>query len=514
MIMDRVDGRPDQGTEVFRSFFRLGGPDRKRIEDHLGILLFDRMLFIVPALFLLAVYLLFTDVRLLQRTAPMPSYAWYLVLDAGFLLLQTAALAVVFRTHRRRFPPGKAGAGKEALTWNPPLTGHSRLIRIHALLCLFWAGLIAAAEQADTGRITTLIIAVLLISMLGSFRSLFLLFLYAVCGIAFIAGRSFFPALSPWTFSDLVPLGSLFLLGFVVSRTLYTASAEGIRSMLRLQEAKAQLERANRRLVEQNRSLREMKMSLVHQEKLASIGELSAGIVHEISNPLVFIKGNTYALREHIASLTAQAKAAGAAGADREERIAEIERIFSDNDEGYRRIASLLDSLRYFTYRSAEHRFEPYDLNRGIESTLRIARGRIEEAARTQLDLSDLPPVRCDAGAVNQVLMNIIMNAVQAIERERGETDDPQKRTIGIRSYEEDGNAVCEIRNDGPPIPPEVRGRIFEPFFSTRPMGTGMGIGLSICRDIVVRRHGGSLTLLDVPQTTFRIELPLHRQEP
>ena len=277
-----------------------------------------------------------------------------------------------------------------------------------------------------------------------------------------------------------------------------------------------ELWRANLELAEANARLRETQMLVVQREKLASIGQLAAGIAHEINNPLGFLKSNHEALQKFLKKLrkaweeAAERDPAGHAEIARRMELdyvfAQIAAIVEESDDGYRRIIEIVKNLRNFARDDARGDFGDYDLEAGIRSTLIVARNEVKYVAAVRLELAGIPPIVASGGEVNQVLLNIVMNAAQAIQ-ESGKEGLGQ---IVIRTGMEGDRAVVTIDDDGPGIPEGLVLRIFDPFFTTKAPGKGTGLGLSISYDIIVSKHRGSLSVgpSSLGGASFRIELP------
>jgi signal transduction histidine kinase len=191
--------------------------------------------------------------------------------------------------------------------------------------------------------------------------------------------------------------------------------------------------------------------------------------------------------------------------------LEDLQGLFDDSREGLERVTSIVQNLRHFSRVDQPGSRDEYDLNKGIEATLVVARNEIKYDAEVKTELSELPLVFCHSGQINQVLLNILVNAAQAIRSQgRGE-----RGTITVRTYACDGEVVCEIADDGPGIPPENLSRIFDPFFTTKPPGKGTGLGLSVSYDIVVRKHKGKLQVDSTvgAGAKFTIRLPLGTKE-
>ena len=275
--------------------------------------------------------------------------------------------------------------------------------------------------------------------------------------------------------------------------------------------------KTNLELAEANMKLQRTQSIMVQQEKLASIGQLAAGVAHEINNPLGFLKSNHSTLEKYVRSLVAAwgelRAAAGPAAEEIERRLdlpnifADFEPLFSESDEGFARIVRIVASLKNFSRAEHGEAFVPYDLNAGIESTLVVAWNEIKYVADVKKTFGDLPPIKARGGEINQVVLNILVNAAQAIKAQERHG----KGLITIDTRQRGGNIVVTIADDGPGIPKSVQSKVFDPFFTTKEPGTGTGLGLSISYDIVVAKHGGSLVVNSEPGegTAFIIELPI-----
>lgn len=268
------------------------------------------------------------------------------------------------------------------------------------------------------------------------------------------------------------------------------------------------------------------KTLLVHNEKMASLGQLVAGVAHEINNPVNFIHGNlchvqTYAndLLHLIQLYQQECPQPSDALQDEIEAIeldflqADLEKTLTSMQTGTNRIREIVLSLRNFS-RLDEIAFKEVDLHEGMDSTLMILQHRFKANSNSpgikiikEYDAT-LPKVECYASQLNQVFMNLLANAVDAFEVQEGNTSP----TITIRTSREGENQICvQISDNGSGIPDTVRSRIFNPFFTTKPVGKGTGIGLSISHQIVVEKHGGQLACESSPSqgTTFTITLPI-----
>jgi len=282
-------------------------------------------------------------------------------------------------------------------------------------------------------------------------------------------------------------------------------------------ERERQLWKTNMDLAEANSELNRTHMLMVQHEKLASIGQLAAGVAHEINNPLGFLKSNQDTLSSYLRTMRKAWEDAAELDGPAHGRIAEryeLDYIFEESnalmresDEGFRRIMDIVMNLRTFSRQEGSSAKAPYDLNKGIESTLVMARNEIKYVADVELDLGQVAPVKAAGGELNQVLLNLLVNSAQAIEGQKRK----EKGRIRVKTREEGDKVVLVIADDGPGIPEDLRLQVFDPFFTTKDPGKGTGLGLSISYDIIVRKHGGAIRIStsSLGGAEFRIELPV-----
>ena len=279
---------------------------------------------------------------------------------------------------------------------------------------------------------------------------------------------------------------------------------------------------ANEALKELNGKLSQAQSKLVQSEKLASIGQLAAGVAHEINNPIGYIFSNFGTLEKYLGDLfemltayeVAEAELADTPTAARlRELRAQIELDFLKQDiptlmaeskEGITRVRKIVQDLKDFSRVDAHQEWSWANLHQGIDSTLNIVNNEIKYKAEVVKEYGLLPEVWCLPSELNQVFMNLLVNAAHAITAERG--------TITIRSGGDAAAATVwiEVVDNGCGIPKEDLGRIFDPFFTTKPVGQGTGLGLSLSYGIV-RKHHGQLDVRSEPGagTTFRVTLPV-----
>ncbi|MFG6486267.1 ATP-binding protein [Roseateles sp. BYS78W] len=286
--------------------------------------------------------------------------------------------------------------------------------------------------------------------------------------------------------------------------------------------AQEELVRNYRNIQETNARLEEAQNQLLQSEKLASIGQLAAGVAHEINNPVGFVNSNLGTLRRYVEQLLAlvNAYAARARGpADAElaalEKAADLDFLAEDlplllreSEDGLSRVRKIVQDLKDFS-RVDHADWQDADLNAGLESTLNVVMNEVKYRADVKRQYGTLPPVRCLAGQLNQVFMNLIVNAAHAMPADRRGVI-----TLATGVAEQGGRdwAWIEVADDGCGMPPEVQRRIFEPFYTTKPVGQGTGLGLSMSFSIV-QKHGGRIEVQSAPGegTRFRVWVPVAR---
>ena len=279
-------------------------------------------------------------------------------------------------------------------------------------------------------------------------------------------------------------------------RTLANQSAIAIENAKAFDEI-AQLNKTLEARVEaRTRELRETQAQLVQSEKMRSLGQLVAGVAHELNNPIGFVHANLQLLEEYVERLMRS----DLEPARRRHSRDAIEKLLARSQEGTERVKQIVQDLRTFS-RTDQAELTQVSLNEAIERTLALMEARLKGGVVVARDLGALPEVRCYAGQLNQVFMNVLMNACDAMEGHG-------KITVRTRPVED--GVVLEFGDDGPGMSPEVRSRIFEPFFTTKPVGKGTGLGLSISHGII-ERHGGVMSVDSEPGhgARFTIRLPL-----
>ncbi len=314
------------------------------------------------------------------------------------------------------------------------------------------------------------------------------------------------------------------LYGVIVTQNRELAQANAL-----LEEAVAartrQLTEANERLAREQSDLTELlskveeaQGQVLQSEKMAAIGQLAAGVAHEINNPVGFVSSNLGTLKGYVQKLLSvldtyhlasaqlppeeRERIAGAcAAADLDYLRQDVVDLLRESEDGIARVRKIVRDLKEFSHVD-ESEIQEADLNAGMESTLNVVWNELKYKADVIRDYGDLPRVRCLPAQINQVFMNLLVNAGQAIA-ERG--------IITIRSGIDNDRVWMEVADTGAGMSPEVRRRIFEPFFTTKPVGKGTGLGLSLSYDIIVKKHGGRIDVASEPGrgTTFRVWLPV-----
>ena len=259
---------------------------------------------------------------------------------------------------------------------------------------------------------------------------------------------------------------------------------------------------------------------LLHARKLEAVGRLAAGVAHEINTPIQFVGDNIHFLREAFVDLLGlvdvyrsvlagekdrdsveDAEDAAGLGFVREE----VPVAFAETLHGVERVSSIVKAMKAFGHPDGEVP-KPIDVNEIVVNTLTVARGAVKSVAHVDVELGEVSQICGFAGDVNQVLLNLIVNAADAIE-DRG---DGPAGLIRVKTWCDGGAVAIEVADNGAGIPDAIRDRVFDPFFTTKDIGRGTGQGLSLARSLVCERHGGTLTFESVAGegTTFSVRLP------
>jgi len=290
-----------------------------------------------------------------------------------------------------------------------------------------------------------------------------------------------------------------------------------------LEKHRSQLERALG-------DLRDAQVELLQAQKLESVGRLASGVAHEINTPVQFVSDSVFFVRDAFHDLVpvfaalqrvVEAEAEGqdlgpvvkvlvgaTAASDLGYLLDNVSPALERAIEGLDRVATIVRSLKEFAHPDA-CQAQPADLNKAIRTTLTIARNEYKYVADIALELGDIPPVNCLVGELQQVFLNLIVNAAHAIEDVR--KGSAQRGLIRIATVREGDRVIVSVADDGGGIPDAIRHRVFDPFFTTKAVGRGSGQGLSIARRVVVDKHEGIIDFESEPGrgTVFRIRLPL-----
>jgi signal transduction histidine kinase len=294
-----------------------------------------------------------------------------------------------------------------------------------------------------------------------------------------------------------------------------------------LQASQASLEERQAAL----NKLQHAQAQLVQTEKMSSLGQLVAGLAHEINNPMNFIYGNLKHLQDYAEDLLATVKVYRQHAPDIDQQLLPIEpdelefiaqdtvQILQSMQIGATRICDIVSSLRNFS-RLDEAKSKEGNIHDGIDNSLMILRYRLERNDRRPAinvikNYETLPPIECCHGQLNQVFMNLLINAIDAIDLHGYDPKDcdpnEQPPQIEIRTRAVDQSEIqISISDNGPGIPEELKSRLFDPFFTTKPIGQGTGLGLAISHEIIVQQHQGAITIDSELGcgTTFTITLP------
>lgn len=307
-----------------------------------------------------------------------------------------------------------------------------------------------------------------------------------------------------------------------------------------LRQSEAQLRRQAQQLEQTIRELQQTQLKLLQSEKMSSLGQLVAGVAHEINNPVGFIQGNVAHANQYIHSLLSlldlyqreypdpspivQAKMEDI---DLEFLKDDLFKVLASMRIGADRICEIVRSLRNFS-RHDEAEVKDVDIHEGLDSTLMILQNRLKAspnrpAIQVIKHYGDLPKVECYAGQLNQVFMNILVNAIDALEETikansrkashhsaTSQTAHPESRIQIYTNAPTSDRIVIRIADNGPGMTENVQQRLFDPFFTTKPIGKGTGLGMSISYQIVTDKHGGTLRCISAPAqgTEFVIEIP------
>ncbi|VVO79714.1 Adaptive-response sensory-kinase SasA [Pseudomonas fluorescens] len=317
-----------------------------------------------------------------------------------------------------------------------------------------------------------------------------------------------------------------------MANTLLTKWDMTERASMQVDQLAQMVERRTRQLTETSVELqreiderKQLESQLVQSEKLASLGQLAAGVAHEINNPIGFISSNLGTLDGYFKQLQemldAYRDAEKAIGSSElveclqqlRERVEleflrdDIPLLIKESKDGINRVGQIVKDLKDFSRVDSNQEWQWVNLQQGIESTLNIVANELKYKADVIKEYQVLPDIECLPSQINQVIMNLIVNASQAIGPERG--------TLTLRTGKEVEKVWIEVQDTGAGIAPQTLQKIFDPFFTTKPVGQGTGLGLSLSYGIV-KKHRGEISVRSEvgAGTTFRVELPIHQTKP
>ena len=273
-------------------------------------------------------------------------------------------------------------------------------------------------------------------------------------------------------------------------------------------------------IAQRTAELAQAQENLVQSEKLASIGQLAAGVAHEINNPIGYIFSNFGALEKYLVDLfkmlNAYEKAEKSHGnAEIQQGLKTLRReleldflkediptLMSESKEGIVRVRKIVQDLKDFSHVDTNPDWQFANLNQGIDSTLNVVNNELKYKADVIKDYGKLPEVQCMPSQINQVMMNLVVNAAHAMGAERGR--------ITVRTGVKDGKVRLEVSDTGSGIPAHVLPRIFDPFYTTKPVGKGTGLGLSLSYGIIQKHHGSIEVQTELGKgSTFVVTLPI-----
>ncbi|MCB1144407.1 MAG: GAF domain-containing protein [Leptospiraceae bacterium] len=270
------------------------------------------------------------------------------------------------------------------------------------------------------------------------------------------------------------------------------------------------LSESNAQLTKALDELKTLQNQMIVQEHMVAIGHLAAGVAHEINNPLGYVISNTNSLTEYVKVLMNECNSSK--HPDMEFIREDIPELLSETEEGLNRVKKIVDSLRFFSRVDMFNDYEAYDIRLGIENTLIMLNNRLKYIAELKIEIPEnIPTIYANGGKINQVILNLLVNAIDAIEDRK--SDDKGLIVISVDSY--DTHIKLKISDSGVGISQENMAHIFKPFFTTKPTGRGTGFGLSIAYDIVTNIHRGKIEVQSTPGegSTFVVTLPVEQEK-
>lgn len=308
----------------------------------------------------------------------------------------------------------------------------------------------------------------------------------------------------------------------IAEKMLDEKTREVYSTLIMIKSQFTHLQQKQKDLEAANTTLRTTQRQLVHSEKMVSLGQLAAGVAHEINNPVGFVLSNLTTLKDYteglqklVTELLAKIETMPDSSAWVTERLEDADYsyikgdmpvLISESVVGLKRVREIVDGLRSFA-RVNDASFTWEDLNALLENTVKVTWNELKYVAKVCFDLVELPLVNCSPGQLSQVFVNLIVNACHALK----EVKRPGR--IVIRTRLEGDRVRIEIEDNGPGIPKRIQEKIFDPFFTTKTVGVGTGLGLSVSHGLV-EKHRGTIAVASVEGegTTFSVLLPLDPQ--
>ncbi len=291
------------------------------------------------------------------------------------------------------------------------------------------------------------------------------------------------------------------------------------------------MQEQNKELKNLNHRIQETQVQLVQKEQMASMGHLAAGVAHEINNPLGFIISNFNVIKDYFNMYETYIETLEEVYEEVKDYVPDSSQIvekmnnlkletdlsfiredlvdlYTDTDDGLDRVRKIVEGLRLFSRIDQLEAYEEYDLNDGIENLIVLTKNEMKFVADLELHLGEsIPTVRAIGYQINQTLLNILLNALDSIKQ----SDKDRRGQIVISTFKDDAFVGCTIKDNGTGIAKDVIKNIFKPFYTSKPIGESVGLGLSISYDIVVNKHGGSLEVVSEidEYAEFKLKLPI-----